>query len=300
MWSLATECPVDVLGPVVPLVIGSANRGLYPCSVLIDLDCTMSVRAHAPGSVTTIFAPQEGEASLGVSFATADGVTATVEPAPDSVILLGGRRACVEPVSGVLRRLDVTAKVHLETAVPIGCGFGVSGAATLATALAVNEACALGLDRNQLVEASHQAELAAGTGLGDVFIQDLGGLVWDVGEGLRHAEREARLEYTSFGDIATADVLGDGEAMARVADAGEAALASIDPEGPLATLFDRSWGFADRVALATGRVAETVKTVRRAGGAATMAMIGETVIATESNGLLENETWITPRGAALR
>lgn len=259
----------------------------------------MSVTAHAPGSVTTIFAPQDDEASLGVSFATADGVTATLEPSPESVTQLDGRRARVEPVSGVLRRLDVTAAVHLTTEVPIGCGFGVSGAATLATALAANEAFALDLDRSTLVEVSHRAEVAAGTGLGDVFIQDLGGLVWDVGEGLQHSNRTAGLEYTSFGDIATADVLEDAEAMDRVADAGEEALASIDPEGALATLFDQSWRFVDRVAFATERVAETVKNVRAAGGAATMAMIGETVIATESEGLLENETQITPRGAVL-
>jgi len=259
----------------------------------------MSATAFAPGSVTTVFVPQEGDASLGVSFATADGVTATVEPASETTVFLGGRHTEVEPVSRVLNRLGAGATVQLESDLPIGCGFGVSGAATLATALAANAERGLGHDRETLLQAAHRAEVAAGTGLGDVFIQDRGGLVWDVGNGLQHAERTARIEYASYGEIATADVLGDEAAMARVVEAGEEALASIDPRGAFAALFDPSWRFASRVGLATDRVTEAVERARAAGGAATMAMVGETVVATGVNGVFENDTKITASGAHL-
>jgi pantoate kinase len=260
----------------------------------------MSATAFAPGSVTTLFVPRDRQASLGVSFATADGVTATVERADEPTILLDGRRAEVEPVSGVLRRLGAAATVRLDTDVPIGCGFGASGAATLATALAVNADQQLGHERDALLEAAHRAEVAAGTGLGDVFIQDRGGLVWDVGNGLRHSERTARIEYASFGEIATADVLGDEEAMARVVAAGEEALSALDLPAALPTLFDVSWRFAARVDFATDRVADAVDAVRAAGGAATMAMIGETVVATDVEGALDRSTRITSTGARLR
>jgi pantoate kinase len=266
-------------------------------------DCVpiVPVTAFAPGSVTTVFVPQDSESSLGVSFATADGVTATVESASATILVLDGRPAEVEPVSGVLRRLDAPAvTVRLDTDLPIGCGFGVSGAATLATALATNAQYQLGHAREDLVEAAHRAEVAAGTGLGDVFIQERGGLVWDAGDGLRHTERTARIEYASYGDIATADVLGDASAMERVVTAGTKALDALDLPVPLPTLFDVSWAFADHTGLATERVAATVRAVQEAGGAATMAMIGETVVATEIKGMLDNETHITPMGAQLR
>jgi len=257
----------------------------------------MSATAVAPGSVTTVFVPQDGSSSLGVSFATADGVTATVRPASDTEIVLDDAPASVEPVAGVLRRLDVSASVRLDTDVPIGCGFGVSGAATLATALAANADQHLGYDRDALVQAAHRAEVVAGTGLGDVFIQNRGGLVWDLGNGLRHADRSARIEYAAFGEIATADVLGDEGAMERVVAAGRAAFDELDPCGPLPSLFDVSWRFADRVGLATEPVRSAVADVTRADGAATMAMVGETVVATGVDGALPNATRIASEGA---
>ncbi|MFB6249358.1 MAG: GHMP kinase [Salinibacter sp.] len=260
----------------------------------------MSVTAYAPGSVTTLFVPRDGRSSLGVSFATADGAAATVEPAAEPVVYLDGREADVAPVAGVLRRLGTPAAVHLRTDVPIGCGFGVSGAATLAAALAVNEAEGLGHDRNTLVEAAHRAEVEAGTGLGDVFIQDRGGLVWDRGTGLRHADCTAVIGYSAFGDISTAAVLGDEAAMRRVARIGREVLADLDPTDGLGPLFEASWDFATRAGLSTDRVEDTVASVRDDGGVATMAMVGESVVAVGAEAALDQTTRVTSAGAALR
>jgi pantoate kinase len=260
----------------------------------------MSVTAYAPGSVTTLFVPRDGRSSLGVSFATADGAGATVEPAPETTVYLDGQPAEVAPVSGVLRRLGAPATVRLRTDVPIGCGFGVSGAATLATALAVNEAEGLGHDRDALVEAAHRAEVAAGTGLGDVFIQERGGLVWDRGEGLRRADCTAAIGYATFGDIPTAEMLGDEAAMRRVARVGREVLADLDPTEGLAPLFAASWDFATRAGLTTDRVEDRVARIRADGGAATMAMVGESVVAVGAQAALDRTTRVTASGAALR
>ncbi len=259
----------------------------------------MGVTATAPGSVTTVFAPGEGSTSLGVSFATEDGATVHVESAPDTVVFLEGERARVAPVSGVLRRLGATAEVRIEPHVPIGCGFGVSGAATLATALAVNEEEGLEYDRESLVEASHRAEVEAGTGLGDVFIQNQGGLVWDRGNGRKRTECTGRIEYASFGGISTADVLGDEDALRTVERVGRDVLSHLDPTDGLVSLFESSWAFATRTSLSTNRIDEGVSAVQAAGGAATMAMIGETVVAVGKEGVLDESTRITNSGAAL-
>lgn len=257
----------------------------------------MSVTAFAPGSVTTVFVPQDGAGSLGVSFATTDGVTAIVERASEPAVFLDGRRCDVEPVVGVLQRLEASATVRLETGLPIGCGFGVSGAATLATALAVNAEFQLDHERETLLEAAHRAEVTAGTGLGDVFIQNRGGLVWDVGNGIQRTERSDRIGYKTFGDVSTSEVLGDEDAMDRVVAAGRDALASFQPDGSLAALFEVSWTFAEQTGLASDRVVETVETVQASEGTATMAMIGETVIGTGSSGVLESATRISSKGA---
>ena len=260
----------------------------------------MAVTATAPGSVTTIFAPRDGEASLGVSFAIADGATVTLEPASETVVFLDGERASIAPVAGVLDRLGVTAAVRVETEVPIGCGFGVSGAATLATALAANAMDGLGHDRDALVETAHRAEVSAGTGLGDVFIQDRGGLVWNRGNGLQRSACTDAVQYATFGNIATADVLGDAEAMRTVAAVGQATLADLDPTDGLASLFKASWEFATRTGLAPERVVQAVEEVHAAGGTATMVMVGETVVSTGGHEGLDHSTQMTASGARLR
>lgn len=268
--------------------------------------------AHAPGSVTILFAPAESDAgdtadgnasdgesgetdasddeptgSRGVSFATADGVRATVTPADQTTIRLDGERTSFEPVAGVLDRLGVTARVSLAASIPVGAGFGASGAATLATAVAADAAFGLGVDRDRLVAASHRAEVAAGTGLGDVFVQRAGGMAYDAGGGRARRFPDATLAYASHGGIATGEVLGDDDTMARIRTAARDAFGSFDPEAPLAETFAVGREFAETTGLTTPRVRETLDRVADDGGVATMAMVGETIVAVGTDALPE-------------
>jgi pantoate kinase len=254
--------------------------------------------AHAPGSVTVVFAPTaDGDGSYGISFTTADGVTARVAPAAETEISLNGTETAFEPVAGVLSRLDTTARVELDAATPVGAGFGASGAATLATALAANEAFDLGRERAALVSAAHAAEVAAGTGLGDVFVQERGGLVFDVGDGRARRSRTDDLWYVSHGGIPTERVLGDDDAMDRVRTAASDAFDAFDPDAPLAELFAHSRQFAEATGLLTEQVRETLADVEAAGGSGAMAMVGETVLAAGAPDVLPNATRITSEGA---
>lgn len=262
--------------------------------------------AYAPGSVTTIFAPpaEPQGGSLGVSFSIEDGVKATIEPSSDSgsdsTIYLDNERTTFEPVEGVLRRLDATAEVSLSSSVPIGYGFGASGAATLATALAANEACDLGRTREECIEAAHLAEVDAGTGLGDVFVQASGGLVWNVGNGVQQADWEAPIEYTALDGIATDAVLGDDRTLEQVRDCGQDSLSQFSPNESIQELLDLSWDFAQQTGLATDRVERYVRNVKHEGGNASMAMIGETVVATGVQDVLEESTRITAQKACVQ
>jgi pantoate kinase len=255
--------------------------------------------AYAPGSVTTVFVPRSdpAEGSLGVSFAVEDGVRATVEPADETAVRLDGSDTTFEPVAGVLDRLGVAADVSLSADAPVGRGFGASGAATLATALAAVEEFGLDADREDALEAAHRAEVDAGTGLGDVFVQDAGGLAWNTGDGRDRTERTDRIEYSSMGGIATHEVLDDESVVTNVADAGTETLSTFHPGDTLQAWFEASWAFAQRTELPTAPVERTVERVVDAGGAATMAMVGETVLATGVDGVLDSETRVTNEGA---
>ncbi|MFC4449421.1 GHMP kinase [Halorussus aquaticus] len=293
------------------------------------------MRAFAPGSVTAVFAPAEtADQSKGASVAIADGVLADVtrsdrrdadgpgsdEPNGDeSVVTVEGEPTDFEPVELALRELGVSsersddearreasgtdgvaARVDLTPEVPIGRGFGASGAATLATAIAANAEFGLGRSREELVEVAHRAEVEAGTGLGDVFVQNRGGLVVGDGGDTRKYDRETPIEYASFGPIATEEALADDDLMATVAREGSAALDALPDDPSLARLTREAWDFAEAIDLPTDEVRATVADVEAAGGTASMAMVGETVFAVGAEGVLPNRTEVSPEGAQLR
>lgn len=263
------------------------------------------MRAYAPGSVTGIFAPPTPDSptrrSRGASFATEAGVVAEVRPSDAVAVKIDREPTSVDPVTGVLERLGVSASVDLELSIPIGAGFGASGAATLATALASNAEFGLGRSREALLEASHEAEVAAGTGLGDVFIQEAGGLRWSAraSEAIESATPSDRVEYRSFGPISTAEVLADEATVDRIREVGTRTLDQL-PERPTMREFTAlSWRFASETGLVTDRVQAAVEEVRAAGGEASMGMLGETVFAVDVAGALPNATRVRPTGARL-
>ena len=249
--------------------------------------------AFVPGHVTAFFSahPDDDPAaagSRGAGLTLTDGVTVRVS-AGDASDETGFRTiddegGSIGAVEDVLAELDATAAaVAVETDLPIGAGFGVSGAAALGAALAANEAFDRDRSENELVRIAHAAEVSRGTGLGDVVAQARGGVpvrlepgAPGVGE-LDGVPATARVEYVTFGELSTETVLG-GDTTALSA-AGEDALDRLR-EGPrLPTLMGAARRFAREADLLVPEVAEAVEAVDAAGGEAAMAMLGRTVFA---------------------
>ncbi|MEF8780643.1 MAG: GHMP kinase [Haloferacaceae archaeon] len=263
----------------------------------------MPTRAFAPGSVTGLFAPappeEDGGASRGASFAIEDGVAVEVEPSEAVAVTVEGEPAPFEPVEGVLSDLGVTAAVDVAPSVPLGHGFGASGAATLATALAAAAEFDLDRSRPELLDAAHRAELAAGTGQGDVFIQERGGLLWTRGDGVRRRVPAEPLEYATDGSIDTAGMLEDESFMAAARRVGERALDDLDSAPTLRTLAGRSREYVAETGIATPFVEREIERVEAAGGTAGMALFGETVFGVGVEGVLPNRTRVSGEGAQL-
>jgi len=245
--------------------------------------------AFAPGHITGFFAAVQRDDALdtgsrGAGIVVDDGVTVDVREAEKTTVYLDDEEVEFDAVERVLGMSDVTARVEIETDVPVGCGFGVSGAAALATALAANEEFSLGHEREQMSAAAHVADVLAGTGLGDVVPQSLGGVVTRVEPGAPEIGlfgevevEDPRVGYTVYGPLDTEEVLEDDEAMERVNKAGESALDGLLKEPSVEELVDLSWEFALESGLTTETVQEKVGDVRSTGGKASMAMLGESV-----------------------
>jgi len=251
---------------------------------------TEEATAFVPGHVTGFFSSHPDDdptkaGSRGAGLALTDGVEVTARRADDPDVTLDGERVEIDAVGVVLDALSARDRVAVEVAsdLPLGTGFGVSGAAALGTALAGNAVLERNLSENELVTVAHGAEVQAGTGLGDVVAQARGGVPVRLEPGapghgyLDGVPARGRVEYLAFGELSTESVLsGDTD---RLTAAGREALSRLVAEPTLPRFMYASRRFAREAGLLTERVRETVREVSEAGGEASMAMLGETVFA---------------------
>lgn len=244
--------------------------------------------AFVPGHVTGFFTVERGDdpietGSRGGGVAISDGVTVEVRPADERSIYLEDTSIDVEPVERVLDALRVDATVLASTSLPIGAGFGVSGAMALGTALAANDCFDRQLSTNELVTIAHGAEVQSGTGLGDVVAQARGGISLRLDPGgpahntLDGIPTGARVEYLSFGELSTPSVLSDDPE--RITEAGRLALSGVVDEPTVEEFMHGSRRFARETGLLTEQLRDVIQSVIEAGGSASMAMLGETVFA---------------------
>ncbi len=273
---------------------------------------TDAATAFVPGHVTGFFTSDPHDdptkaGSRGGGIALDDGVEVTVRPADETAISLNGVDLEMGAVERVLDALRATATVTGETDLPLGAGFGVSGAMALGTALAAGEAFDRPLSENELVTVAHGAEVQAGTGLGDVVAQARGGIPLRLEPGgpqdnvVDAIPARTRVEYYVMDELSTEDVLsGDTDLLSA---AGQRALSQVVGEPTLPNFVRASRKFAREAELITVDVRDVVMDVADAGGDASMAMLGETVFALGTGlsdaGYDAEVTSVHPGGATL-
>lgn len=244
--------------------------------------------AFVPGHVTGLFtvhreADPLRTGSRGAGVTLSDGVTVRVERASEPSIVVDGSGTQVASVENVLSELGVTAAVEVETDLPLGAGFGLSGGMALGTALAANEAFGLARSENDLLRTAHRGEVVAGTGLGDVVAQARGGMPIRLEPGAPpHGELDGipargRVEYLTFGELSTPEILA--ERPEAITEAGTAALEYLRERPTTERFMEAAGQFTESVGLLTPDLEAVIETVSAAGGQATMAMLGKTVFA---------------------
>ena len=268
--------------------------------------------AFVPGHLTGFFTVDRDDdptkaGSRGCGVALSDGVSVTVEPAEETTVELDGEQIAVEAVERVLGALRTHAAVTAETPLPLGAGFGVSGAMALGTALAANAVFDRALSYNELVTIAHGAEVQAGSGLGDVVGQARGGVPLRLEPGgpqhnyVDEIPARARVEYHTLGELSTAEVVGGETETLTVA--GKRALSSVVEEPTLETFTEASRKFSREADLLTDDVRAVIQDVIEAGGDGGMAMLGETVFAIGTGltdaGYDANVCAVYPPGASL-
>lgn len=180
--------------------------------------------------------------------------------------------------------------------VPLGVGYGVSGACALGTALALSEALSLGLTRTRLVTIAHVAEVECLTGLGDVGPQALGGLVVGLEPGAPPHGRMKRIPISNdikvaccaLGPLRTEELLLDEGSRVRSKRLGGSVLKKLVKEPTPENFMRLSREFAEGLGLLDEELRALIEAASSAGAiGASQMMLGRAVFALVRGGRLE-------------
>ena len=142
--------------------------------------------AHSPSHITGFFMIfPNGSTGAGISLeeGMTTKVTARQSTKTKTLIKINGEKtSAVTSIKVVQKYIQIAGKnqeikVDHKTKVPIGYGLGVSGAGALSLSIALNEVLKTGLAKSEVLEISKQAEIEAGTGLGDVVAEQFPGIL---------------------------------------------------------------------------------------------------------------------------
>ncbi len=257
------------------------------------------VRAFAPGNISCVFKiiydkDTSKMHSLGMGFTVKEGVTVTVFKAKKTIVLFNNTQLRFPTVAAVVRKLTTSPmRVEIGSSLPLGCGFGLSGASSLATAHAVKTLLQLDKSELELAMISHVAEVENRTGLGDVCAQYHGGCLVKLREGFPlEAERlpvdEQPIFFKHYSPIRTKDILENHEQRARINDAADEALRELERLTELDSVdfgacMSVSKAFAVNSGLLSDRnVKRVIQQVEDKKGVASMIMLGNAVFSTQA------------------
>jgi pantoate kinase len=228
--------------------------------------------AFAPGHVTGLFSIHDEspdplqKGSRGGGWCLQQGAWAAVQPTDETVFLVNGEPDDAPVTLAALQNLapDAQLAVDLRLDLPVGQGFGMSAAGTLAACLAATNL--LSIEPERALEAAHKAEVECATGLGDVVGSWFGGAELRIKPGCPphgwamqiQPPPDTEFLYCVLGDaIRTSDVIRNEEWKAATKRHGEAAVDRILDAGrerAWAQLLEEAIGFGTQLGLMPPRM----------------------------------------------
>lgn len=248
--------------------------------------------ASCPSALSFIFKPCPDSdpvkaGSVGVGCTIDRMVKVTIQPFSHLAILMNGSLITFPTVEYIIHQLiHQPVKVSIKSSLPLGFGFGISGASALATAYAINTLFQLKKPPEDLHRLAHTAEIINKTGLGTVATQITGGFLVKHAPGLPVIARRLPFEdqtlyLTILNTMVTPDILSDPALMDTVSKAADGALERIcqSSHPSLNHVLDISYDYIQASGLPMNKQTQRViEVIRTNGGSATMAILGQTVI----------------------
>ena len=262
----------------------------------------MEAVAFAPAHITGVFQIQDAKpdsismGSRGAGVSLTHGVTTRVRAVPShkeeySIWINGvnADSACVSKWVACkfqeFTKERYAIKIEHDVQVPIGSGFGTSGAAGLGLSLALNDALNIGLTKIEAAQVAHEAEIFCGTGLGTVSGETFGGIDLRLREGAPgvgvikqiKVNGENAITAQHFGDMSTERALKNLALRHKINSVSGKLIAALNNNRTLENFLRCSRWFSRTLGLMSRRVERAVIHASEHGYICTQAMFGDTV-----------------------
>jgi pantoate kinase len=257
----------------------------------------MKAKAFAPGHISGFFEPvfqsqnidRSGSRGSGIniSFGANTIVTAESSTKQNIDILLNNKQTNAPVTELAVKYLvgNQHLKIQVNTTLdlPMGQGFGMSGAGALSATYALAEI--LNISREQAIKASHYAEVQLYTGLGDVLASSFGGIEirreaglppWGV---IEHIPGNYEIVLCIIGkELITKDILTDSSKINDITNYGRYCMKKLLEKPSVDNLFSLSQVFTKKTGLADKKILNAIEAAKNYG-IASMCMLGNSIFA---------------------
>ncbi len=251
-----------------------------------------SAKAFCPASLSLIFkvCPNPNPYKMGsqsVGFTVNKGVTVEVKKAEKTTVFFNYKRINLPTLVYLINLLThENLCIQINSPLPLGCGFGISGASTLACSLAINKLLNLGKSKLSLTKLAHLAEIKNHTGLGSVGTQSTGGFLLKKTAGIPFQFKSypyigQKVYAIILGKIETPTILQNKKLREKINIAADLVLNKIKKINQISLhdFLDCSLEFANRSCLLTNqKMIILVNKLKTDNFHVTMAMLGRVLI----------------------
>lgn len=251
-----------------------------------------SAKAFCPASLSLIFkvCPNSDPykmGSQGVGFTVDKGITVEVTKSKNSAVFFNSKRINLPTLTYLINLLThENLRIKITSPLPLGCGFGISGASALACSLAVNKLLDLGKSKLSLTKLAHLSEIINHTGLGSVGTQATGGFLLKKTAGIPFQFKSypysgQKVYAVILGKIETPTILQNKNLRDKINIAADLVLNKIKKihKIPLNDFLDCSLEFANRSCLLTNqKMIRLVDKLKTDNFHVAMAMLGRVLI----------------------
>ncbi|MEK6891739.1 MAG: hypothetical protein AABX25_01005, partial [Nanoarchaeota archaeon] len=257
-------------------------------------------KAFAPANISCIFKIYSHKnprwmGSYGVGFTLNEGVIVEAKKSKRNKIVFNNESINFPAVKSVMKKLTKQKiRIYIKTKLPLGCGFGLSGASALASAYAINKLLNLKKTKRELGITAHTADAENRTGLGDVVNQFYGGFCLKLKPSSSFEIINIPLNNINaycryFSKISTKSIITNIKIKNKINNAADESLKKIkgllksNNNIKLKDIVEISKDFSLKSGLLKDRqTIETINKIEKNNGNASMIMLGNAVFSDKS------------------